>query len=80
LELEIGWAEGARERESSSKPVVVVMNVADPHITTKWNMVGEGRGGEERKHAFSSMHHICAFITYTIPSSFFLSTFIFVFL
>jgi hypothetical protein len=46
LELEIGWAEGAREREretdrqtegegGSSKPVVVVMNVADPHITTK---------------------------------------------
>jgi hypothetical protein len=61
------------------------MNVADPHITTKWNIVGEGRGGEgrggeERKHAFSSMHRICAFITYTIPSSFFLSTFIFVFL
>jgi hypothetical protein len=40
---------GERER---SKPVVVVMNVADPHITTKWNMVGEGRGGEERKQAF----------------------------
>jgi hypothetical protein len=51
LELEIRWVEGAREREraSSSKLVVVVMNVADPHITTKWNMVGEGRGGEGGK-------------------------------
>jgi hypothetical protein len=48
------------------------MNVADPHITTKWNMVGEGRRGEERKQAFSSMHRVCAFITYTIPPFFIL--------
>jgi hypothetical protein len=54
LELEIGWVERAREREreSSSKPVVVVMNVADPHITTKWNMVGEGRGGRKKNMPF----------------------------
>ncbi len=69
---------GKREREretegegGSSKPVVVVMNVADPQMTTKWNMVGEVRGKGGKKTGLSSMHRICAFITCTIPSSFF---------
>jgi hypothetical protein len=41
--------------------------VADPHITTKWNMVREGR--KENRHFFNALH--LHFITYTIPSSFF---------
>jgi len=43
------------------------MNVADPHITTKWNMVREGR--KENRPFFNALH--LRFITYTIPTSFF---------
>jgi hypothetical protein len=87
LELERGWAEGARERErererdtegegGSSKPVVVVMNVADPHITTKWNIVGEGR--KENRPFFNAPHLRFYYLHH--PFLILLSTFIFVFL
>jgi len=43
------------------------MNVADPHITTKWNMVSQGR--KENRPFFNALH--MRFITYTISTSFF---------